>query len=140
MGNSKISLPLLGITGVILIITIVILQKSTLPELKSDFTIETISSTCMTEEHDLDIRALGNSIVIIAPIQTPNPCYSIVGDVKFSGRDIEVDLSAVSKQGICIQCIGDVTGKVVIQNLTKGTYGVEVKTPNKAAITTIMVE
>jgi len=134
MRNIYIVLPLVAVIALIVVIAILTVQKS-IPS----FTIETISSTCMTGEHDLDIRAEGNSIVIIAPIQTPNPCYSVVGDVKFSGRNIEVDLSAVSKQGVCIQCIGEVTGKVVIQNLTKGTYSVKIKTPEKVAITTILI-
>lgn len=128
------ALPLVAVIALIVAIETLTVQKSIPP-----FTIETISSTCMTGEHDLDIRAEGSSIVIIAPIQTANPCYSVVGDVRFSGRDIEVDLSAVSKQGICIQCIGEVTGKVVIQNLTKGSYGVKVKTLDKAMITTVMI-
>ena len=131
----KVVIPLVVVIALIVVIETLTVQKSIPP-----FTIETISSTCMSEEHDLDIRAEGSSIVIIAPIQTPNPCYSVVGDVKISGQDIEVDLSAVSKQNVCIQCIGEVTGKVVIQNLTKGAYRVEVKFPNKDAITTIMIE
>lgn len=128
------ALPLVVVIALIVAIEALTVQKSIPP-----FTIETISSACMSEEHDLDIRAEGDSIVIIAPIQTANPCYSVVGDVKFSGGDIEVDLSAVSKQNVCIQCIGEVTGKVVIQNLTKETYAVKVRTPDKAAITTIMI-
>ena len=131
----KVLIPLVIVLALVVVIEILTVQKPA-----PLFTIETISSTCMTENHELDIRAVGNSIVITAPIQTPNPCYSVVGDVKFSGMDIDVDLSAVSKQDVCIQCIGEVTGKVVIQNLTKGIYGVKVKTPDKAAITTIMIE
>jgi len=130
----KVLLPLVIVVALV-VIGILYVQKSA-----PLFTIETISSTCMAEKHELDIRSEGNSIVITAPLQTPNPCYSAVGDVKFSGKDIDVDLSAVSKQDVCIQCIGEVTGKVVIQNLTKGTYEVKVKTLDKAAITTIMVE
>jgi len=129
------ALPLVVVIALIVAIETLTVQKSIPP-----FTIETISSTCMTGERDLDIRAEGDSIVIIAPIQTPNPCYSVVGDVKFSGRDIEVDLSAVSKKEFCIQCIGEVTGKVVVQNLTKGTYGVKLKIPEKAAMTTVTVD
>lgn len=111
-----------------------------MPTPTPNFTIETISSTCLSEQHDLDMRAEGNSIVITAPIQTPNPCYSVVGDVKINGRDIYVDLSAVSKQDTCIQCIGEVTGKVVIQNLTKGTYNIKINTPDKSKTTVIMIE
>ena len=131
----KVLIPLVIVLALVAVIEILTVQKPA-----PLFTIETISPTCMAENHELDIRAVGNSIVITAPIQTPNPCYSVVGDVKFSGMDIDVDLSAVSKQDVCIQCIGEVTGKVVIQNLTKGIYGVKVKTPDKAAITTIMIE
>ncbi len=131
----KVLVPLVIVITLVVAIETLTVQKS-IPS----FTIETISSTCMTGERDLDIRAEGNSIVIIAPIQTPNPCYSAVGDVKFSGRDIEVDLSAFSKQGTCIQCIGEVIGKVVVQNLTKGSYGIKVATPDKASITTVVIE
>ena len=134
----KLHLSLTGLAAVVALIVSVELLAS--PEVNPAFKIDTVSSACMSEQHDLDIRAVGNSVVITAPMQTPNPCYSIVGDVKFSGRDIEVDLSAASKQEICIQCVGEVTGKVVIQNLTKGGYGVTVKTPDRAAITTIMIE
>ncbi len=130
----KVLVPIVVVIVLVVAIEILTVQKSIPP-----FTIETISSTCMSEEHDLDVRAEGDSIVIIAPMQTPNPCYSVAGDVKFSGRDIEVDLSAVSKQTVCIQCVGEVTGKVVIQNLTKGTYSVKVKTPEKVAITSILI-
>ncbi len=126
----------------LVIVVAVLVVLKILPTRQSipDFTIETTSSTCMSEEHALDIRAVGNSIVITAPIQTPTPCYSIVGDVKISVEEIEVDLSTVSKQNACIQCVGEVTGKVIIQNLTKGVYGVKVNTPDKATITTIMIE
>lgn len=123
-----------------IVVAIVVVVEILTTRPTPNFTIETLSASCMTEERDLDIKAERNSIVIIAPVQTPNPCYSVVGGVKFSGRDIEVDLSTVSKQDICIQCIGEVTGKVVIQNLTKGTYGIKVNTPDRAAITTIMIE
>lgn len=102
--------------------------------------IDTISSTCMTGEHDLDIRAEGNSIVITTPIQTPNPCHVVGGDVKISGREIEVDLHTVPKEGACIECVGEVTGRIVIPDLAKGIYGVKVSAPGKAAITTIMIE
>lgn len=125
---------------VIVIALVVSIEILTVTKSNPNFSIETISSTCMTEQHDINIKASENSIVIIASVQTSNPCYSVVGDVKFSGNLIEVDLSAVSKQNVCIQCIGEVTGKVVIHNLTKGIYGVEVKTSDKAAITTIMIE
>ncbi len=131
----KALIPLVIIVAIVVVIEILAEQKLT-----PNFTIETLSSTCISEENDLDIRAEGNSIVIKAPIQTSNPCYAVAGDVKFFGRNIEVDLTAFSKQGICIQCIGEVTGKVVIQNLTKGNYGVKVKTPDRDAITTIMIE
>jgi len=131
----KALIPFVIVVAVVVMIELLPVQKSA-----PSFTIETISSTCMSEEHELDIRGEGNSIVITAPIQTPNPCYSVAGDVKFSGRDIEVDLSAISKQGVCIQCIGEVTGKVVIQNLTKEIYAVSVKTPNKATKTIVMVK
>jgi len=110
--------------GVIAIVSFIPKTQSVQPS----FTIETISATCVTEINDLDIQAIGNSIVITAPMQTPNPCYSVEGDVKISGNDIEIDLSAVPKQDVCIQCVGEVTGKVVIPNLSKGMYGVDVKT------------
>ena len=124
------------VISIIIIVEMLAVKSPAVPT----FTIETVSSTCMTGEQDLDIRAVENSIVIIAPIQTPNPCYSVTGDVKFSGGDIEVELSTVSKQEICVQCIGEVIGKVVIQNLPKGIYGVKLRTPDKALITTITIE
>ena len=127
----------LAIAVAILLVIVSLTQSS---KHNPAFTIETISSTCMTEMNDFDIRAEGNSITVIAPIQTPNPCYSVIGDVKFSGRDIDVDLFAVSKQNICIQCTGEVTGKVVIQNLTKGTYDVKVIIPDKTTTKTIIIE
>lgn len=129
---------LFPLVAVVLIIAIVAISVG--PKTIPSFTIETFSSSCVAEGHDLDIRTSGNSVVITAGILTPNPCYSVVGNVKFLGKKIEVDLSAVSKQGYCIQCIGEVTGKVVIQNLTKGTYDVQVKTPDKAQMTTIAIE
>ena len=103
------------------------------------YTVNTFS-VCLSESHDIEIGTEGNSKEIIAPMKTPNPCYSVVGDVKFSGKNIEVDISAVTKQQECIQCIGEVTGRVVIQDLTKGAYDIKVKTPDKATSTTIMIE
>lgn len=88
---------------IIALVVVVFIGRETAP----NFTIETASAVCSTgEQNDLDIRASGNSIVIMAPVATPNPCYFVVGDVKFGDKDIEVDLNVLPKQDACIQCTG----------------------------------
>lgn len=119
---------------------VVLLEKQTVKEPSPTFAIETVSSTCMSEPHDLEISAEGKSIVITAPLFTPNPCYSVTGDVRFNGRNVDVDLTPVYRGGVCIQCLGEVTGKVVIQNLSAGSYNVKVTTTNGLATTIVRIE
>ncbi len=102
--------------------------------------VETISAECgSVEDVDLDIRAVGNSIVVTAPMQTSNPCYDAAADVSIDGGDILVEIRAESRGGVCIECIGRVVGRVTISNLAPGNYGLDVRTPDKAALTTIMI-
>lgn len=108
---------------------------------KLTYQIETIENKCTFDvSPEQDIRAVGNSIVIIMPIQTATPCYEVEGTVSSTGNDIRVDLRTVKKGDICAECIGIVTARVTISNLEKGNYGLQVNTPDKAIITTIMIE
>ena len=135
-GFLKQLIPLALAILIVSLVLVVISQREPTPV----YTIDTYSSACLSEAHDIAISAEGNSIMVIAPMVTPNPCYSASGTVNFIGKEINVELIPLPKQEICVQCIGEVTGKVVIQNLTKGVYGVDVRTPDRAAITTIMIE
>ncbi len=103
--------------------------------------METLSAECGTVvDGELDIRAVGNSIVITIPMQTSVPCYDAVADVSIDGNAILVEINAESRGEVCIECVGRVVGRVTISNLAPGTYGLDVRTPDKAALTTIMIE
>lgn len=133
------SIPLAGVVIIISILVITSTMNSQPSTNIHNFTIETISATCMTEGQNLDVRSDGNSIIISVPIKTPNPCYDVKGDVKINDKNIEVDLSTVAKPEICIGCIGEVTGKVTINNLSKGTYSVKIITPDKSTTTNVEI-
>lgn len=125
-------------TVVLLVVSAGCLQGSVV---EPAWTVETISAGCGTvEDGELDIRAVGSSIVITAPMQTSNPCYDAAADVSFDGSNILVEIRAESRGGVCIECVGKVVGRVTISNLAPGVYGVDVRTPDKAALTTIMIE
>ncbi len=135
-GFLKSLIPLAIVILIVSLVLVVISQLEPIP----NYTIDTISSACFSEPHDIAISAEKSSIAIVVFMVTPNPCYSASGIVNFTDKEIDVELIPLPKQGVCIQCIGKVTGKVVIQNLTKGAYGIKVKTPDKAQMTTIMIE
>ncbi len=131
--------------GLVLLVAVVLLpmrllgcgQESTG---QPPLTIETLSTKCRSEQTPSDIRAVGNTIIIIEAIETPNPCYEVKGEVTIEGTEIVVKLKPENTGDLCIQCIGEVVGRVTIPNLPMGIYSVKLETPQRAAITTIKVE
>lgn len=125
---------------VVVVLVVVFIQPST-QRGKYVYDIQTISSKCSFDENpEQDIRAIGKSIVITMPIQTPTPCYEVKGSVDFFGSDIVVNLKTEKKGEVCVECIGVVAAKVTISNLDKGTYNLQVNSPDKSIITTIKIE
>jgi hypothetical protein len=111
------------------------------PAIVPEWDVETLSSECGTVvDGELDIRGVGNSIVITAPMQTSTPCYDAAADVAINGNDILVEINAESRGEVCIECVGKIVGRVTISNLAPGSYGLDVRTPDKAVLTTIMIE
>ncbi len=107
------------------------------------YIISTDSSSCSSGAMDeINIRPEGSSVTIFVPLTTPNPCYIVGGNVNFVDGRIDVNIFPVpSKEStVCIQCIGEITGKVLIQNLEKGSYVITIKTPNKSINATVVVE
>ena len=124
---------------VIVVIAVVLVRPGT--HIQYDYRVETISNKCTFDESpEQDNRAVSNSIVIIMPIQTPTPCYEVEGKVSSVGTDLIVDLDVKEKGEVCVECVGITVARVTISNLDKGTYGLQVNTPDKAIITTIMIE
>lgn len=104
------------------------------------FSIGTLSASCLFEPKDLDVRTVNRTLEIIVPMIAETPCYHVVGDVKVADNDIEVFLSMVPSQNYCTQCVGEITGKVVIQNLEKGVYNLRLISPSASGITTVTIE
>lgn len=104
------------------------------------YQVETVANKCTFDvSPEQSIEAVGNSIVIVMPIQTATPCYEVEGTVSSQGSDIVVDLTTKKVGDVCAECLGIVTARVTISNLADGTYGLQVKTPDKAIITNVRV-
>jgi hypothetical protein len=128
--------------AVVLILAIVGLAAVSIPPAATSLPIstETVSSACLSGERgEMDIRASGSSIVITAPIETPTPCHTIDALATLQDGTITVVMSARQGEGFCIQCVGVVTARATIPSLAPGIYGLDVRTPSSAAITTITV-
>jgi hypothetical protein len=105
------------------------------------YQIETIANKCTFDVSPVqEINVIENSIVITMPIQTPTPCYDVKGTVSSQGNDIVIDLKTKRVGDICVECVGVVTARVTISNLSDGTYNLQVKTPDKSIIKTVNVE
>jgi hypothetical protein len=103
--------------------------------------VETISNKCTFDENpQQDIRAVGDSIVIIMPIQTPTPCYEVEGVVNFFRNDITVNLQTKKMEGMCAECIGVTVARVTISNLDRGDYTLQINTPDKSIRTNVRVK
>ena len=55
------------------------------------------------------------------------------------GTEIVVRLEPESRGEVCVQCIGEVVGKVTLPDLPKGIYSVTLQTPESASVTTIRI-
>ncbi len=102
-------------------------------------TTETLSAKCKVAETPSAVQVEGNTIIITAGLVTPTPCYEMKGNVKIEGTDIVVRLEPQSKGEVCMQCIGEVVGRVTVPDLPPGIYSVTLQTPESASITTIRV-
>lgn len=117
--------------AVAIIAVVIVMQPGNKTE-KFVYDIETISQTCNFDVFEgQDVRSVEDSIIITMPIQTPTPCYDVTGTVNFFGSDIVVNLDTKAKDGFCAECIGTVVAKVTLSNLDKGTYDVQLNTPDK---------
>jgi len=114
------------------VVAVVIVQPGTQSS-KYVFQVETISNTCTFDEYQQqDVRTVGDSILIVMPIQTATPCYDAEGTVSFYGNDVTVNLDAVKKGEVCVECVGIVVARVTISNLDSGLYNVQINTPDKS--------
>ena len=102
-------------------------------------TTETLSAKCKVAGTPSDIQAVDNTIIITAGVVTPTPCYEIKGSVKIEGTEIVVRLEPESRGEVCVQCIGEIVGRVTIPDLPRGIYSVTLQTPESASITTIRI-
>lgn len=137
----KVSWAKAGIWIFVAAIIIVFVAIRPATQIQYAYEIETVSNLCSFDEiPEQDIRAVGNSIVITLPIQTPTPCYEVEGTVTPAGKNsIVVNLETRQVGEVCVQCVGVVTAKVTISDLEKGIYGLQVNSPDKALITKIMI-
>lgn len=103
--------------------------------------VETISNKCTFDENpQQDIRAVGDSIVITMPIQTPTPCYEVDGSVSFFRSDITVNLQTRKMDGMCVECVGVTVARVTISNLDSGDYTLQINAPDKSIRTGVKVK
>lgn len=99
---------------------------------------ESLQAACLSGERGaIEVRAAGSSIIITAPIQTPTPCYDVSGEAAMEGRSIRVVFRTAAKPGICVQCLGLVTGRATLSGIAPGSYEVEVTTPGGTERTTV---
>lgn len=121
------------------VLAVVFIQPSTQTG-KYVYNIETISNKCSFDENpQQSIRAIGDSIEIVMPIQTPTPCYEVKGNVGFFENDIVVNLETQKVGEVCVQCVGVVVAKVTIANLDPGSYSLQINTPDKSLVTTVRI-
>lgn len=100
------------------------------------FTIETISAQCQTglPSAESEIRTEGSAVIITEVLQAPTPCFEVQGEVKIEDGKIMVRLYAEERQGICIQCFAELTGRVTISSLPSGEYSLELETPRRRTV------
>lgn len=122
--------------GAAVVIAVFALMQPTTQSARFSYEVETISNTCTFDEFPgQDISVSGNSIIITLPIQTPTPCYEVKGTVTQSGGRLDVNLETEQVGEFCVECVGTVVGKVMISNLAKGTYDIQINSPDKSLAT-----
>ena len=100
-----------------------------------EYKVETISNTCNFDVFpDQEVRTENGDIVIVMPIQAPNPCHDVTGVATVTGNEIEVNMELVQVGEFCAQCIGTVVGQVTISDLNSGEYKIKINTPDKSLI------
>jgi len=123
------------------LVMVALLSGCTQSQQEVGYEIETISAECKSGElSDPEVSVEGNSIVIVEPFETPNPCYEVTGNVSLEGKEIVVELRPESTGGACVQCIGEVVGEVTVSNLAEGTYTLKLETPQGKRTTTVSID
>lgn len=137
----KVSYRKLAIWAAIAIVAAVILLQPVTQRGKYVYQIETISNTCTFDVYpQQNATVSGSTLTLVVPIQTPTPCYDVNGTVNFSGSDIFVNLQTEKRGQVCVDCIGEVVGKVTISNLDRGDYSVHVTAPDKSVTQQVKIE
>lgn len=123
------------------IVILFVLVQPSFQRGKYVYDIQTISNVCSFDEFPQQNVATsgGDTIIITMPIQTPTPCYTVKGTVNLFGSDMSVNLQTEKNSDTCAQCVGTVVAKVTISNLDKGTYSVQINTPDKQLIVPVKV-
>ena len=101
---------------------------------------DTLSAKCKSAESSSEVMVDGDNILIIEAIETPNPCYRLVGDVKLDKMEISVRFELEPSNKLCIQCTGEIIGKVTIPHLINGTYLITIHTPDGASRTETLIK
>ena len=68
------------------------------------------------------VTASADNTVLSGVISTPNPCYTIEGDIAADGRDLTLTVTARSKPGICVQMLGSFAYQARVTGLASGNY------------------
>ncbi|UCF19284.1 MAG: hypothetical protein JSU87_15360 [Gemmatimonadota bacterium] len=62
------------------------------------------------------------SAEIAGTIATPNPCYEISATLATAKRDLQLQLTARAREGICVQKLGAFEYRATITGLRSGAY------------------
>ncbi len=104
------------------------------------YTVETLTAACQSRPVLPEIRVAGNSVILTEAIQTPNPCYTIRGHVEMTDHHLDVELYPVRREEVCVQCIGELVGRITITDLPAGDYSVTLRTRQRETNTTITIK
>lgn len=110
-------------TTIALLITIVFLTAACVQPLK-DFKFS-VKSGCAAGEENIEIARNISEVIVSGSIITPTPCYDLKVNGQREGNEVTINIEAVSKGGICIQCIGAHDFESSF-NLDNGTYTVRI--------------
>lgn len=125
--------------AILLLLSTPVLVYSQVLDCPPRISFETMSAGCKSGDTQGDIRTDGNTIIVTEAVTTPNPCYKIRGKVKIEGTDIVVRLEPENEGELCIQCVGEIIGKVSVSGLQSGMYSVRVELPERVVTTSIKI-
>ena len=108
---------------------------------RPDFFVETISASCQSQPLlSTNVTVEGRTVTITDALMTPNPCYTMEASVEIRGEELHVKFFPKQRKGMCVQCLGEVVGKVTIPDLPTGDYTVTVWNRQRSSKTTIRIE